>query len=115
MKERIKKIRTLKGLTQKQFADKIGITDATVSRIESGKNAVTKQVIKSICREFEVNEKWLTDGTGEIFENSENQQIEEIYKENELNSFDKMFIENYIKLNKEERKAVEKFIKGLIK
>ena len=45
----------------------IGLKKSALSLIESGRNAVTPQVVKSICREFNVNEEWLRDGTGEMF------------------------------------------------
>lgn len=113
--ERIKKLRKKENLTQEEFAKKIKMSRSNYTSIETGKQKITERNIKIICEQFNVNEDWLINGTGDMFINSESQKIEEIYKENELNSFDKMFIENYIKLNKDERKAVEKFIKGLIK
>ena len=35
--------------------------------IENGKVNVTDRVIKSICREFNVNEHWLLTGEGDMF------------------------------------------------
>lgn len=67
MKERIKKIRKELDLTQQKFADRLGVKRNTVAQWESGINALTDVVITSICREFNVNEHWLRDGTGEMF------------------------------------------------
>lgn len=39
-----------------------------MSNIENGNRSLTDQMCKSICREFFVNESWLRDGTGEMFE-----------------------------------------------
>lgn len=114
--ERLKELRNNLGISQDEMAKRLNFKNrSTIANIETGKRELTERNIKIICETFKINEKWLTEGTGEIFKDSEEKKIEEIYKENELNSFDKMFIENYIKLNKDERKAVEKFIKGLIK
>ncbi|MCI8770014.1 MAG: helix-turn-helix transcriptional regulator [Lachnospiraceae bacterium] len=52
--------------TQKEFGIQIGLKPNSVSDIESGKNKPTKQTIKSICREFNINEEWLRTGTGEM-------------------------------------------------
>lgn len=66
MKERIKKIRKEEGLTQKEFAKKIGVKQNTVATYEIGKIKASDSVIRSICREFGINEDWLKYGTGEM-------------------------------------------------
>ncbi len=65
--ERVKQIRKSKGMTLEKFGEKVGVTKQTVSRIENGVNALTEQMLLSICREFDVNEAWLRNGDGEMF------------------------------------------------
>lgn len=65
--ERIKTVRTDKKLTLEKFGEKIGIKKSSLSQIENGKVNVTDRVIKSICREFNVNEHWLLTGEGDMF------------------------------------------------
>lgn len=67
--ERIKAVRLAQvpKLSQEAFGARIGVTGATISRLESGDRAVTDQNILSICREFNVNEAWLRTGEGEMF------------------------------------------------
>lgn len=65
--ERIKAVRTDKKLTLEKFGEKIGIKKSSLSQIENGKVNVTDRVIKSICREFNVNEHWLLTGEGDMF------------------------------------------------
>lgn len=67
MKDRIKKIRKEVKLTQVQFGEKIGVKGNTVTNYESGLRTPTDAVIKSICREFNVDENWLRTGEGEMF------------------------------------------------
>lgn len=67
MKDRIKKLRKELDLTQQKFADRLGVKRNTVGQWECGINALTDQVINSICREFDVNEDWLRTGNGEMF------------------------------------------------
>lgn len=67
MKDRIKKIRKAIKLTQVQFGEKIGVKGNTVTNYESGLRTPTDAVIKSICREFNVDENWLRTGEGEMF------------------------------------------------
>ena len=67
--ERVKELRRSPevGLTMEKFGEKLGVTKATISRIENGTNNVTEQMFTSICREFNVNPEWLRDGVGEMF------------------------------------------------
>lgn len=64
IKTRIKQIRKEHGLTQAEFGKRIGITDASCSLIESGRNNPSGQTVRAICREFGVNETWLRTGEG---------------------------------------------------
>lgn len=66
MKDRIKKIRKEYGLTQKAFAEKLGLKQNTVASYEMGRIGISDSVIFSICREFNVNENWLRNGNGEM-------------------------------------------------
>ena len=74
MNERLKKLRKTLDLTQQKFADRLGVKRNTVGQWECGINAITEQVVFSICREFDVNEEWLRTGEGEMFEQMTEQQ-----------------------------------------
>ena len=67
MNERIRELRKSLGLTLKEFSRRLGVTDAAISRIEKGNRGITDQMVKSICREFDVDEKWLRTGDGKMF------------------------------------------------
>lgn len=67
MNERVKELRTALGLSTEKFGARVGVTRSAISRIENGVVNVTEQMQKSICREFNVNEEWLRNGTGEMF------------------------------------------------
>lgn len=62
--ERIKTIRKSLKLTMEQFGKRIGVTKSTISNIENGNRNATDHMIKSICREFNINEDWLRTGAG---------------------------------------------------
>ena len=64
MKDRIKKLRRELDLTQREFADKIGISRGNIGAYEVGKNAPSDAVISLICTKFNVNEDWLRNGNG---------------------------------------------------
>lgn len=67
MERRIKEIRKSCGDTsQGVFGKRLGLTGATISRLESGDRQPTEAIILSICREFHINEHWLRTGEGEM-------------------------------------------------
>lgn len=65
--ERVKELRKFLGLSGEKFGEKLGVKKNAISQIETGRNSLTDQMFKSICREFQVNEEWLRNGTGEMF------------------------------------------------
>ena len=66
--ERIKEVRlSLPNKTSmEKFADRLGVTKGAISFIENGRNQPSDQMIRSICREFNINEAWLRDGIGDM-------------------------------------------------
>lgn len=76
MEQRIKEIRKLAHLTQTEFGEKIGTKGNTVTGYETGLRTPSDAVIKSICREFHVNETWLRTGEGAMFQ--ERSRVDEL-------------------------------------
>lgn len=60
--ERLKEVRKHFGMTQKDFGREIGVSDAAVAHLESGRNNPSPQTIQLICSQFRVNSEWLKDG-----------------------------------------------------
>ena len=60
--ERIKTARKEHGFTQTAFAEKIGMKQNSIARIESGSRIPSETVIKAICREFGISYNWLVNG-----------------------------------------------------
>lgn len=65
---RTKELRKSLGLTQQQFADRLHITRGAVSNWDFGRSDPSDSAISLICREFNVREAWLRDGTGDMLE-----------------------------------------------
>ena len=59
MQNRIKALRKELGLNQEDFGKKLGVTKSSISSMESGRFSVTDSMVKLICSEFNVNERWL--------------------------------------------------------
>lgn len=51
----IKELRTKNNLTQKEFADKYGVTYQAVSKWENGKNLPDTLLLKQICNDYNIN------------------------------------------------------------
>lgn len=67
MQDRIKQVRQSEGLTQAEFAEKIGLSRNYIAMIEIGQREPSYRTISDICRIFGVNEIWLRTGVGEPF------------------------------------------------
>jgi len=81
MIENIKNLRKVLGLSQADFANKIGVTQGHLSDIENSKKVLTDRSIKIICSEFNVNEEWLKTGEGEMFNLSSHQkEFDEVFR-----------------------------------
>lgn len=76
--ERVKEVRKALGLTLEKFGERLGLKKNAISQIETGKNSLTEQNTKAICREFSVDYMWLTTGEGEMFIDTDDDFIERI-------------------------------------
>lgn len=73
--ERITLIRKDNKLSMEKFGNRIGITRASVSLIESGTNNPSNQTIDFICKEFNVNREWLLSGEGDMYDLSMDEDL----------------------------------------
>lgn len=116
MNSRIKEIRKENGLTQSEFADIIGLSQSGVSWIEQPGSNVDAAVIKSICKNFNINEEWLKTGDGcktdSVVEDEYTRAVVEIDKGDPKA---RQAILDYWHLTDENKKLFWKFIDTFIK
>lgn len=112
--ERVKEIRKALDLTLEKFGEKLGVKKNSVSQIENGKNALTDQLSRSICREYNVNYDFLMYGEGEMFDDLPQTIVDEMCVQYNLNDFDKALVEMYISLSEEDRLRIKENMKQLI-
>lgn len=109
--ERIKEIRTALGLTLEKFGDKLGVTKVAISNIEKGNRNLTEQMIKAICREYNVNYDYIMYGTGEKFNDLPQTILDELCAQYDLDELDRQIVDIYISLPKQLRDSVKEHIK----
>lgn len=118
IRERIRLIRKDQGLKQKDFGEKLGVTDAAISRIESGQRGVTDQMKKSICTLFNINLEWLEHGTGDMYNRfSEEKRLGSYLGRIGSRKYPQLerIIMCYFNLSEEGQKVVDNFIDLIVK
>lgn len=111
---RIKLLRKTLGLNQRDFGERIGISDPAVSKIEKGINMPSEQTIKSICREFGVDYFWLTEGIGsEMFIKKETDPIKLVAQKYSLSDLDEKILTNFVKMPPNKREIMVNAFKEL--
>nr|DAF72085.1 MAG TPA: helix-turn-helix XRE-family like protein [Caudoviricetes sp.] len=114
MNGRIKLIRKTLGISQRDFGKKIGISDTAVSKLESGERNPSEQTLKSICREFNVDYFWLTEGADvDMFMKLPNTLMEKLSERYNLNKKSQMVLKTYLEAPEGEKEAIENFLTTL--
>jgi transcriptional regulator with XRE-family HTH domain len=67
MNERLKLVRQKLNFTQREMANKIGISVRALQNYEANLRKISGNVIKNVCEYLGVNPKWLLTGEGEMF------------------------------------------------
>lgn len=118
MKNRIKELRQDLDLTQSAFADKINLSRNYVAMIEIGQRDPSDRTISDICRIFNVNERWLREGTEPKFmpePDDDTDYINELLtdSDNPFVGLIKSIMHVYMELSPEDRKKAIAFASSL--
>lgn len=111
----IKALRKDLGLTQKEFANKLNITDTMISKYEKGNRVINKRTIAQICSTFNVNDTFIYEGTGDMYNSMEEIDIASMMGKMFADNDDflkKVFI-TFAKLSDSERAFLKKLINEL--
>lgn len=113
---RIAEVRSTLGLSMRAFGEKLGISSPSINAIEKGRNNPSDQTIKLICKEFNVDYFWLTEGADvDMFTAFPETIIDEVAEQFDLNKEDRALIETYLEASQEQRKAVQDFFQTFAK
>lgn len=120
MKDRIKDLRKALNMNQTDFGVRLGLKQSTVTGYETGIRTPSDAVITSICREFNVNELWLRQGVGEMFQAKTREEefdalISQLWRDDPgSESFKSRFIAAALRIGPDGWAAVEKFCRELV-
>ena len=118
MEERIKELRKELGLTQTEFAERIGSAQNTITGYETGRRVPSSQVITLIARTFDVNETWLRTGEGAMFnEVTRDERVAEFVGEvlsGKSDSIKRRMISVLSRMNDDDWAAMEHFAELLL-
>ena len=112
MNERMNELRKKLKLSQEEFGNRLGVTGASISRLEKGERNITEQMIKAICREYNVDYIWLTTGEGEMFISYDDSDAMELVDRilSEENEFTKTLFRTFLKLEARDIEALERIL-----
>lgn len=112
--ERIFQLRKALKLSRNAFGQKLGVSGDVINNIESNRLARPDQkepIYKLICKVFDVNEKWLVAGEGEMFFRTKESTVEEISKEYNLGFYSQKMIECFLNMSKQQQDVIENLLK----
>ncbi len=108
---RVKELRKYLQLNQNDFGANIGMGQAGVSKIEQDGNTVTEQTIKSVCQTYNVSERWLRDGIGDmLLHNQPVDALRDVSKHYHLKKTEEKILRVYLELDEIHRQAITDFI-----
>lgn len=114
MNERLLQLRKKINLSQEAFGKRLGVTKTTISRLEKGERNLTEQMIKSICREFRINEDWFRTGLGDMNSSVIDNKLEQLSQEYNFSDSEYRFFKIYLALDQKKRDAVVEFLENIL-
>lgn len=119
MNERIKELRKALGLSQDEFGRRLGLTRGAITNIELNKTEPKPLLIDLICREYNVNEEWIRNGSGDMFVPlTKDEQISTFIGDalrDETPTFKRRLISTLAKLSEDEWKELETVLTRIMK
>lgn len=113
--QRIFKVRKSLGYNMEQFGDRIGVTKGSVNNIEKDRNTPSEQTIMLICKEFNVDYVWLTEGVGhDMFVKHSTSKINEIMKTYGLSEAERPLVEGYLEAPESVRRQVADYLNSIV-
>lgn len=102
---KLKELRTELKITQKELAEKLGVSRAQVANIEQGIRVITPRMERDLISHLNVNPEWLKSGIEPIFADK--------YSDFDLDENEQEFVELYESLDKDSKKLIIETMKRI--
>lgn len=112
--ERLRTLRKELNLSQPKFGEKLGVSKSVIVNLELNRVELKEMMLNLICKTFNVNPLWLSEGQGEMFIESSEGLVDDLAIEYELTDVEKKIVSNFVKLPAGERKQIIELIKKII-
>ncbi len=103
--ERLKQLRNELKLSTRAFGAAINMSGGAITNMEKGTRNITERTIRDICREYNVNFDWLTNGIDPMFT--------DVTSELDIDDEVRLLAHQYSLLNDSDRELVKKMIDSL--
>lgn len=107
------------GVKRVQFAEQIKVDQSYITQLTKGRNIPSDRVISNICDAYNVNEKWLRTGEGEMFvQLTRSQEIADFMSpllREEADDFKRRFITMLSRLDEDDWKVLAKMADEMTK
>lgn len=114
MNQRLRLIRESKELSRSAFGQRIGVSGDVINNLERGRVEIKEHIIKLVCSEYSINEKWFRFGIGQMNIQTPSSTMEQLRKEFNLDDFSYNLVYEYLKLDVEQRDAFREFFYRVI-
>ncbi len=108
--ERIKFFRKELKLTQNEFGERVGLKKSAVSQIENGGTSANPRIIQLICNAFNISEKWLVEGKGEMYVSTEDAIMDKVVQMYDLTPQTEAFVRKWLQFPPEVQESVVDYV-----
>lgn len=112
--QRIKEVRRQAGLNQTDFGERIKLKHGAISKLEQDGNTVTDQNIHIICEAFDVSERWLRTGEGEMHVSSRHAYIKKLAQQYQVGAAHAGLIEAFLNLTDAQRDSMLTILRQMV-
>lgn len=111
---RVRELRKNLKLSQTSFGEKLGVSKDVIVNIELERVELKEFMLKLICKTYNVNPLWLTEGKGDMFFEVADEFLDDLAIEYELTDIEKKIVSNFVKLPPAERAQVIETIQNYL-
>ena len=113
---RIKELRKIHlQLSGEKFGEALGVTNSAISLWERGSRDIPDSIIKLICKTWDVDYYWLTEGFNQPFLQFPDDILDDMTRRYSMSDEESYILKSYVNLDEEDRTAIQNILKKLIK